>query len=129
MQLAFELVLAQARGEGAALLAAHPFRTRRHAVHASRVTMRFAREWRELAALVDRWELFNRCDLFGWVAVQGLPAVASGDFHRPEHLHGWKTLLPCPKDERSVVEYLRSARPAFITRIDAVEPGAARLAA
>jgi hypothetical protein len=80
--------------------------------------MRFSREWRVARAAVDRWELFNRYDLFGWVAERGLPAVASGDFHRPEHLYGWKTLLPCTKDEASVVEYLRSARPAFLTRID-----------
>jgi hypothetical protein len=44
--------------------------------------------------------------------------VASGDFHRAEHLHGWKTLLPCSKDEAAVIRYLRSHRPAFLTRID-----------
>jgi len=109
--------LAHARREGAALIAAHPFSARRGAVP-SRVTLRFAREWRTVSSEVDRWELFNRCDLFGWVAERGLPAVASGDFHRPEHLYGWKTLLPCAKDESAVVEYLRSARPAFLTRID-----------
>jgi 3',5'-nucleoside bisphosphate phosphatase len=122
-----EPALEQARGQGAALVAAHPFRARK-GVTGSRTTMRFAREWRELAPLVDRWELFNRYDLFGWVALRGLPAVANGDFHRPEHLPGWKTLLPCGKTERSVVDYLRSERPAFITRIDA-GGRAARLAA
>jgi hypothetical protein len=80
--------------------------------------MRFAHEWRALSPLVDRWELFNRYDLFGWVAQHGLPAVASGDFHRPEHLYAWKTLLPCLKDETAVIGYLRSSRPAFLTRID-----------
>jgi hypothetical protein len=84
----------------------------------SRITRRFAREWRAVRSQVDRWELFNRHDLFGWVAERGLPAVANGDFHRPEHLYGWKTLLPCAKDEAAVVEYLRSPRPAFLTRID-----------
>jgi hypothetical protein len=84
--------------------------------------MRFAREWRSLQGLVDRWELFNRYDLFGWVAERGLPAVANGDFHRPEHLHGWKTLLPCAKNAEAVVEYLRSPRPAFLMRVDAREP-------
>ena len=81
-----------------------------------------AHNWRRFMPLVDRWELFNRHDLFGWVAERGLPAVASGDFHVPEHLHGWKTLLPCAKDEGAVVGYLRSNRPAFLTRID--EPAA-----
>ena len=37
-----------------------------------------------MGQLVDRWELFNRYDLFASVARRGLPAVANGDFHRPE---------------------------------------------
>jgi predicted metal-dependent phosphoesterase TrpH len=114
-----ETALETARSHGAALIAAHPFRTRRSGGPAGRATLRFAREWRRFAPLVDRWELFNRYDLLGWVAERGLPAVASGDFHRPEHLFGWKTLLPCRKDEQAVVDYLRSTRPAFLTRIDA----------
>jgi predicted metal-dependent phosphoesterase TrpH len=113
--------LVRARGEGAALVAAHPYRARRDS-NPARATMRFAREWRSLQGLVDRWELFNRYDLFGWVAERGLPAVANGDFHRPEHLHGWKTLLPCAKTAEAVVEYLRSPRPAFLMRVDAREP-------
>jgi len=112
-----ETALTHARGEGAALIAAHPFRARR-AGPGGRSTLRWSRDWRALRGLVDRWELFNRYDLFGWVAERGLPAVASGDFHRVEHLHGWKTLLPCAKDERAVLDYLASARPAFLTRID-----------
>ena len=103
-----DAALANARGEGAALVAAHPFRARRGA-HRSRARCAFAR-LAAAARLVDRWELFNRHDLFGWTAERGLPAVANGDFHRPEHLYGWKTLLPCAKDEpRSSTT---SARPA-----------------
>jgi 3',5'-nucleoside bisphosphate phosphatase len=112
-----EAALGRARSEGAATIAAHPFRARK-GVHSSRATMRFDREWRELGQLVDRWELFNRYDLFSSVARRGLSAVANGDFHRPEHLPGWKTLLPCAKDERSVIDYLRSGRPAFLTCVD-----------
>jgi hypothetical protein len=123
-----DAALARARGEGAALVAAHPYGRRRAAIP-SRTTQRFSREWRTLHELVDRWELFNRYELFGWVAERGLPAVASGDFHRPEHLYGWKTLLPCSKDEHAVVDYLCSPRPAFLTRIDAVAAPAARRAA
>jgi 3',5'-nucleoside bisphosphate phosphatase len=112
--------LERARREGAALIAAHPYRARRDAAP-SRATMRLAREWRMYRGLVDRWELFNRYELFGWVAQRGLPAVANGDFHRPEHLYGWKTLLPCSRSEGSVVAYLRSARPAFLMRVDESE--------
>jgi 3',5'-nucleoside bisphosphate phosphatase len=113
-----DAALERARGEGAALIAAHPFRSRRGAVP-SRVTTRFWREWRELRRLVDRWELFNKNDLYGWVAQRELPAVANGDFHRPEHLPGWKTLLPCSKDAGAIVDYLRSSRPTFLTRVEA----------
>jgi len=112
--------LAQAREGGAALIAAHPYRPQIGGGSPARATTRFSLEWRDLQPLVDRWELFNRYELFPWVAEHGLPAVANGDFHQPEHLHGWKTLLPCAKNEQAVTDYLRSTRPAFLTRIDEV---------
>lgn len=113
-----DVALVDARAAGAALIAAHPYLEEAGGHSLARGTTRFSREWRELQPLVDRWELFNRYELFGWVAERGLPAVANGDFHQPEHLHGWKTLLPCTKSEEAVVDYLRSKRPAFLTRVD-----------
>ena len=109
-----EPALRRARAAGAALIAAHPTPIE-DADH--RATARFAAEWQELAPLVDRWELFNRSTLYAWVAERGLPAVATGDFHRREHLAGWKTLLPCAKEERTVVGYLCSGLPAYLTRL------------
>ena len=111
---------------GAAIVAAHPY----DGEHATtpprgRLTKRFARD-AGLRALAHRFELFNRSRLFGWVAEAGLPAVASGDFHRPEHLGGWKTLLPSLHDEAAVVDYLRSPRPVYLVRLEA---GVAELAA
>jgi predicted metal-dependent phosphoesterase TrpH len=113
-----DAALVRAREAGAALIAAHPYLGLDGEGAAVRPTQRFSRDWRELTELIDRWELFNRRELFAWVAEQGLPAVANGDFHQPEHLQGWKTLLPCAKREDAVVEYLRSSRPAFLTRVD-----------
>jgi 3',5'-nucleoside bisphosphate phosphatase len=101
---------------GAALVAAHP-NADEPAVVRGRLTKRFSRD-AGLRALADRFELFNRTQLFGWVADAGLPAVASGDFHTPEHLSGWKTLLPILHDERAVVDYLRSPRPVYLARLD-----------
>jgi predicted metal-dependent phosphoesterase TrpH len=109
-----ESALAAARTQGAALIAAHPC-SAEAATTALRATARWALEWRELGKMVDRFELANRTDVFDWVARAGLPAVASGDFHRPEHLATWKTLLPCEKDEQAVVAFLRSALPAYLT--------------
>jgi predicted metal-dependent phosphoesterase TrpH len=111
-----EQALSDAREAGAALIAAHPFDAP-VASSPGRTTLRFAHEWSKLAPHVDRWELFNREELFGWVARAGLPAVANGDFHVGDHLFGWKTLLPCAKDTDEVLAYLRSSRPAFLTRL------------
>jgi predicted metal-dependent phosphoesterase TrpH len=111
-----EPALASARAHGAALVAAHPY-TPDQLATATRGTAAFGAR-PELASLVDRFELFNRHTLFPWVAGAGLPAIASGDFHRLEHLATWKTMLPCAKDERAVVDYLRSSLPAFLVRLD-----------
>ena len=108
-----EDVLRGARAAGAALIAAHPYE---HADEAQRRTLRLAAEWDALAPLVDRVELFNRDELFSWVARAGAAAVATGDFHREEHLATWKTLVPCARDVRSLVDYLRSPLPVYLTR-------------
>lgn len=105
-----------ARAAGAALIAAHPFDDEPCA-NESRRTRRFAAD-PYLRTLAHRFELFNRTTLFSWVAREGLPVVANGDFHKPEHLGGWKTLLPCEKDAEAVVAYLRSARPVYLTRVE-----------
>jgi hypothetical protein len=106
-----------ARAAGAALIAAHPYDVE-PSPSASRLTRRFARD-RSLAGLAHRFELFNRSQLFPWVAEAGLPVVACGDTHLPEHLYGWKTLLPCQHDEEAIVAHLRSKRPVHLTRIEA----------
>jgi predicted metal-dependent phosphoesterase TrpH len=113
-----ESMLRAARVHGAALVAAHPY-SAEEAASSHRRTARFSNDQECLTPLVDRFELFNRHTLFGWVAEAGLPIVANGDFHRIEHLAGWKTMLPCVKEEAAVVEYLRSARPAYLVRLDA----------
>ena len=102
---------------GAALVAAHPFDDE-PAANPGRLTQRFARD-PELSARVHRFELFNRSQLFSWVARAGLPCVASGDFHRLEHLGGWKSVIPCARDEEALIAHLRSRRPVFITEVGA----------
>jgi predicted metal-dependent phosphoesterase TrpH len=112
-----EPALRAARAQGAALVAAHPYLLK-DAGDSLRRTAAFSEDPARWQPLVDRFELFNRDTLFGWVADAELPAVASGDFHRLEHLATWKTLVPCAKDEQAVLEYLRSPRPAFLVRLD-----------
>ena len=105
--------LGAAREAGAALIAAHPHGRKTDPIPRN-TTRRFWREWSRFAPLLHRVELFNQAHLYGWVASQQIPPVASGDFHRLEHLSSWKTLLPCPQTERAVVDYLRSPAPAYL---------------
>ena len=102
---------------GAALVAAHPFDDE-PAPHPGRLTQRFARD-PELSARVHRFELFNRTQLFSWVAKAGLPCVASGDFHRLEHCAAGRASSPARRDEEAVIAHLRSRRPVFITEVGA----------
>jgi hypothetical protein len=108
-----EPAIRAARMNGAAIVAAHPHGGKDDP-RPARTTRWFWRNWRQLDGVVDRFELINRRQTFGWVAETGLRGVASGDFHRLEHLRSWKTLLPCRKDERAVVGYLRSDRRAYV---------------
>ena len=108
----------QARALGAAVIGAHPFDHDETPDSPARLTRAFASH-PELRDHVHRFELFNRSTLFGWISREGLATVATGDFHRLEHLPGWKTLLPCARNTDVVVDYLRSPRPTYLVRIDA----------
>jgi 3',5'-nucleoside bisphosphate phosphatase len=113
-----DAALRQAADEGALLIGAHPYPC--GAARAShRGTARFAEhpEWAERA--VHRFELVNRFDVFDWVRDRRLPPVATGDFHRLEHLLTWKTLVPCARDEPALVEYLRGPGPVELFRVGA----------
>ncbi len=102
---------------GAALIGAHPddgveTTTRSHP------TLAFASDPDGLARLVHRFELFNRSQVFPWVARAGHASVAAGDFHREDQLGGWKTLVPCERREAAILDYLRSPRPVYLARLD-----------
>jgi predicted metal-dependent phosphoesterase TrpH len=112
-----ERALETAAQAGAALVAAHPYDTAQAGAAGARLTQRFAHD-RTLTPLVHRYELFNRTQLFPWIAEAGLPYVATGDFHVLGHLSGWKSLVPCAASEAALVTYLRSPRPVFLARLD-----------
>ena len=118
----FDAAVETARDLGAAIIAAHP-----HGDRADTIPGRTTQRWRwdaDLRSLAHRFELINRTQVFDWVAGEGLPAVANGDFHQPPHMATWKTVLPVGRDPAGVVAYLRSPAPAMITR-----PNVARVSA
>lgn len=89
---------------------------------------RWSEEAAWAATVIDRFELVNRHEVFGWVAAAQLPVIASGDFHQLPHFATWKTLLACERTPEAVVQYLRSSAAAALTRVDRT-PDAASLAA
>jgi hypothetical protein len=40
-----------------------------------------------------------------------------GDLHCAERFPGWTTLVPCEHNAAALVDYLRSPRPVFLTRL------------
>jgi len=111
----------------AAVVAAHPYSP--EDATSLRATRRIARELDTFRPLVHRYELFNRDEVFSWVAAAGLPPIASGDVHTAKHLSSWKTLLPCEKDARTVVDYLRSRGRVCLMPYAVEQRGAVPLAA
>jgi hypothetical protein len=110
-----EEVLTRARDAGAVTIACHPNEQSDWFGN----TFYLWKRRRELGALVDRWELACRWDLFPPVARARLPYVANSDFHRPEHLWAWKTLLTCEKSPAAVLAALRSTAELGATRLPA----------
>jgi hypothetical protein len=102
------------------LIGAHPYEVEA-ARCSTRGTARFAAEPEWAASVVDRFELCNRHDFFPWIAEARLPAVAAGDFHRPEHLATWKSVVPAEKTEAAVLDFLRSSRPAQLTLVESFD--------
>jgi len=58
---------------------------------------------------IDLWEVGCRWDLFPVVSREKLPHIANSDFHRPEHLYAWKTLLKAEKTVSGVLQALKRA--------------------
>lgn len=74
----------------------------------------------EVANLVDLWEIACRWDLFPPVARARFPYIGNSDFHRPEHLYAWKTLVPSRKNEEAVFRALKQGHGLAITRLPAL---------
>lgn len=102
-----------ANRQNAALIAAHPYSDADSTP--LRATRRIWREREIFRDLLHRYELFNRNEVFAWVAAEELPPIATGDVHRREHLSSWKTLLPCEKESEAVIAHLRSRGRVFLT--------------
>jgi predicted metal-dependent phosphoesterase TrpH len=119
--------LETANDQGAAVVAAHPYSASDWTPQ--RPTRRIWHEREALRGLIHRYELFNRREVFSWVAAESLPPVATGDVHRREHLASWKTLLPCDRDPAAIVAHLRSSGRVLLTPFSPEEAAELQIAA
>lgn len=117
-----EDMLTRAREAGAVTVACHPNEQSDWFAN----TFYLWNRRREVAGLVDLWELACRWDLFPQVSRARLPYVGNSDFHDRPHLWAWKTLVPCEKTPAAVLGALRSGLGLGVTRLLAPAPPAAR---
>ncbi len=65
--------------------------------------------------LLDAWEIANRDDLYTPIGLKRLPFLANSDFHKPKHIHSWKTLLFCEKDPEAIKDCIRENQNIALT--------------
>jgi hypothetical protein len=99
-------VLREIRRQDALSIACHPHHRTTRRIEVSTCYLWDHRK--ELSDLVDVWEAANRDDLFSVTSLKHYPYVANSDFHKPKHLHSWKTLLRCEKSWPAIKRALRS---------------------
>jgi hypothetical protein len=113
-------MLREIRRRGAVSVACHPHE----------MSEWFANTWylwnrRKIAGpLVDLWEVGCRWELFPVISRESLPHLANSDFHRPEHLYAWKTLLRAEKSREGVLAALKRGTGIGVLRLTPNEEAA-----
>ncbi|MGZ8869254.1 MAG: PHP domain-containing protein, partial [Thermoanaerobaculia bacterium] len=98
-----EEMLARARTRSRILVACHPNEMSDWYANTFYLWNRRA----EVSEIIDLWEVACRWDLFPQVSRAKFPYIGNSDFHKPEHLWAWKTLLPCEKSHEAVLQTLK----------------------
>jgi hypothetical protein len=106
-------ILREIRRRGAVSVACHPHET----IEFLSNTWYLWNRRPALGDLVDLWEVANRWEIFPVVSRETLPYCANSDFHRPEHLWAWKTLVAADRNVPAVLEALRRGSGIGIQRL------------
>ena len=99
--------------QGSLAVAAHPHNMQHRL--GDRNTRFLWNHRKEFAPLLDAWEVASRLDVFNPIARQQLPFLANSDFHKPQHIVSWKTLLRCEKHPHAIKQCIRESRNVAIT--------------
>jgi processive 1,2-diacylglycerol beta-glucosyltransferase len=110
--LELKQLIGEIHAQGGLAIASHPHETKSEW---GRDTLYLWEHLDDYAPLIDAWEVANRDDIFNPVGLKKLPFVANSDFHKPKHIHSWKTLLYCEKDAEAIKHCLRVNRDVSIT--------------
>ena len=110
--LGIKQLITEIHAQGALAIASHPHETKSEW---GKDTLYLWEHVDEYAPLLDAWEVANRDDIFNPVGLKKLPFIASSDFHKPKHIHSWKTLLYCEKEAEAIKHCIRVNRDVSIT--------------
>ena len=105
-------LIAEIHAQGALAIASHPHKMKSHW---GKDTLHLWEHVDEYAPLLDAWEVANRDDIFNPVGLKKLPFIASSDFHKPKHIHSWKTVLYCEKEAEAIKHCIRVNRDVSLT--------------
>ncbi len=105
-------LIAEIHAQGALAIASHPHEMKSHW---GKDTLYLWEHVEEYAPLLDAWEVANRDDIFNPVGLRKLPFIASSDFHKPKHIHSWKTVLYCEKEAEAIKHCIRVNRDVSLT--------------
>ena len=118
-------MLRELKSRGAVTVACHPHE----------MSEWFANTWylwnrrKQVGDLVDLWEVGCRWELYPVISRESLPHLANSDFHRPEHLYAWKTLLNAEKTREAVLDALRQGTGIGVLRLTPAKTAASALTA
>ncbi|ACF14856.1 PHP domain protein [Chloroherpeton thalassium ATCC 35110] len=93
--LPIEVLAAEIHKQGGIAVAAHPLRGY---LEGTNELMYLWNHREQFKHMIDAWEIGNRNELYHLVGSENLNYVASSDFHDPQHLYSWKTLLKSAKE-------------------------------
>jgi processive 1,2-diacylglycerol beta-glucosyltransferase len=105
-------LIAEIHAQGGLAIASHPHEMKSHW---GKDTLYLWEHVDEYAPLLDAWEVANRDDIFNPVGLKKLPFIASSDFHKPKHIHSWKTVLYCEKEAEAIKHCIRVNRDVSLT--------------
>ncbi|HEY0257443.1 MAG TPA: UDP-N-acetylglucosamine--LPS N-acetylglucosamine transferase [Candidatus Methylacidiphilales bacterium] len=110
--LEIKQLIAEIHAQGGLAIASHP-----HEIKSEwgKNTLYLWEHVDEYAPLIDAWEVANRDDIFNPVGLKKLPFIANSDFHKPKHIHSWKTVLYCEKEAEAIKHCIRVNRDVSLT--------------